>query len=199
MKPVIILLNGPRRSGKDTACAAMIDKRPGWHRVSLAEIVKTSAAQALAIDDETRDFYESLKDEPVVQGETWRNIVIKHGNERREIFGDDYWTKQWALQARELFDLGMTAVVMTDCRLPQEIDIAKEITPYVLLMRVYRTAKAQHEPNAWDGDLGSWLFPNIMDVDQVALFNDGHIDDLRYLAYTHTFRYFRNVNGSAPL
>lgn len=202
MKPVIILLNGPRRSGKDTACEAILDKRKTWTRASLADNIKVGTIEAQKLDPTMLDFYESMKDEALddLGGLlSWRDLVIEHGNDMRELFGIDYWAKKWADNVRDMFDLGVACAVMTDCRFQSELDAALAITPNVLLMRVYRTAKCHNEPNAWDGDIGSWLFPPVHDVPQIALINDGPIEDLRYLAYVMTYQFYRNVNASAPV
>lgn len=199
MKPVIILLNGPRRSGKDTACEAMLHGRKTWARASLADGIRASAGMTHDMAAEDLDFFETIKDEPLDQfmGLSWRDLVIAEGNMKRELFGADYWANKWADNVRDMFDLGVAGVVMTDCRFQAELDAALSITPHVLLMRVYRTAKCHNEPNAWDGDIGSWLFPPVADVHQSALINDGAIGDLQWLAYSMTYQFFRNVNGNA--
>lgn len=199
MTPAIILLNGPKRSGKDTAASAMVRGSVGWIIKPLAEELKRETLAYHGFDVGMLDTFDAKKDEPLdaFMGLTWRDLVIDHSDVTRAAWGADHWASLWAARVRDIFAMDIPVVIMPDCRFQAELDVALSITPHVLLARIYRTAKAQHEPDAWAGDIGSWLFPPVADVPQVALFNDGRKEDFEWEATSAAFHFVKSVNRRA--
>ena len=200
-KPVVFVINGPRRSGKDTAATAMADaavklNAGRWHVLPIITRCKLGTLERYGLDPALLDIYEHMKDEPldVFMGMSFRQAVIAYSAEMKAKHGDAVWIETWQVEAKTLFDLGMAqAVVVPDCRFMIELMAAMTVTPAVLLYRVYRTEKMQHDGNAWADDIGSWLFPELFDVRQVALLNTGPIDDLRYVAWSTAIHYYRSI------
>lgn len=195
MTPVIILLNGPRRSGKDTAADAIVRGHPGACKMPIADAIKKATLAYHTLDPAMLDFYESIKDQPLDDfiGLSWRDLVIAHGEQQRENEGPHYWAEAWAPDAGALFEIGIDTIVMSDCRFVAELEAAKELTPHVLLLRTYRTKGLHHDKGAWNGDIGSWLFPDVADCAQASLINDGQIADLQFEAFTIAHHFIKSV------
>ncbi len=200
MVPVIFVLNGPRRSGKDTAAAAIVRERHDWLVKPLAAQMKHETLLSFGLDPAMLDIYELVKEQPLPEfgGQSFRDAVINYGDTKRAEHGNDYFGKRWAQEVKTLFDIGVaSAIVMSDCRFQWDLDAALSITSKVLLYRIYRTPAFHNDMTAWNGDIGSWLFPLVYDVPQIALMNDGDIEDTRFYAYSTAFHYFASVQRAS--
>lgn len=204
----IFVINGPKRVGKDAAAGAIVKGRPDWLVKPMAELMKRETLGAHNVDPDLVDIYDAMKDDPLDDfgGLTFRQLVIEYGNTMREREGETHFADMWAREIAMLASLGcFEAFVMPDCRFMCELLAAHEITPNVLLMRVLRRPKpfvVGATNNQWrdfEGDIGSYLYPDVADVPQVALINDRTLEDLHFEAHAAAYQFYRARHGAAAL
>lgn len=189
MKPVVIVLNGPKRTGKDTAALAIKAGKPDWIIKPVAEPLKVEVLHRHGLTADMLGLYDSdLKDTPSAdfKGKTFRQALIEHGEAMKDLFGPNYWAAKWAADVSILFDLGMAAAIVPDCRFPWELEEARKLAP-TLLMRVCRRG------HTFDGDIGEYLYPAVFDQPQMALMNDRRIEDLRWEAFSGAFHFWKSA------
>lgn len=173
----VILLNGPKLSGKTTAANQYVlgdQMHEALPRIlGASEPMKRYAIKSLGIEDDKAitkliaDF-EGMKDTPqlVLQGLTPRQFYIVYGHGLRSRLGEtivaDLWLKDAALLTHQC-----TELIVPNVRFPVEVDAAITLAGYsnVLLVHVRRPGCS------WAGDIGSYLpFPAGRDF---TLVNDG--------------------------
>jgi hypothetical protein len=152
--PSIILINGPRGVGKDTAALAIKGKRDDIAIVPVMRVAKRIAIYEANLDAETWfDLFETLKDTPFAEldGRTPRQLYIDYGNKARARSASalaSLW-KNEVLGGHE--DAG--TVIVPDVRFIEEFFAALKIfkPADVLMLRIKRPGAT------WDGDIGSYF------------------------------------------
>jgi len=138
----IVGLVGPKRSGKDTAAAALVEQR-GFVRVGFADAVKDLA---LRINPNiTYDAFGSVRLRGTVDDYGWekakghpevRRFLQELGTGVRDTVGIDAWTRAWARKVRSLpFH---TRVVVPDVRFLNEAKLIQGWAVPTTLIRVTR-------------------------------------------------------------
>jgi len=136
----LIVLNGPKRTGKDTAYKALVEMEHALHpeiymdtwRFSYADIIRRATHEALGIQLIAEDYsyitdtYDSIeiKDTPHDDfvGLTPRQAYIEVGQSMRKIFGKDIFNRAIVRQINKVDEpdneqCNVLAVV-TDCGFP---------------------------------------------------------------------------------
>lgn len=152
----VILLNGPRGCGKDTAANAMVAKWPAWKTSKISRGIKLKALDAYKVPREQLEFWDQpgVKDTPVMEfdGECFRKVVIDIGLQERA--RDPYAVaRAWAEDLKPTLQFGYPAVVVSDCRFFEEFIVACDLVGprNVYLMRIVRPG---HD---WTGDIGQYV------------------------------------------
>ena len=152
----VILLNGPRGCGKDTAANAMVAKWPAWKASKISRGIKLMALDAYKVPRERLEFYDQpgIKDLPCMEfdGHSFREVVIDIGTAERA--RDPYSVaRAWAEDLKPTLQFGYPAVVVSDCRFFEEFAVACDLVGprNVYLMRIYRPG---HD---WTGDIGGYI------------------------------------------
>lgn len=168
----VILLNGPRGCGKDTAANAMVAKWPAWKASKISRGIKLMALDVYKIDRNMLDFYDQpgIKDVPLMEfdGHSFRDTVIAKGVEARK--RDPYSVaRAWAEDLKPTLQFGYPAVVVSDCRFFEEFIVACDLVGgrNVYLMRLKRPG---HD---WTNDIGSYFqFDPVFGNGEVTVMND---------------------------
>lgn len=117
----IILLNGPPRSGKDTAAKYIVDKYKARH-YSFANVLKSGCHAFLGLSNNPNT-YESCKDTPLPEfmGYTPRQFYIKFSEECiKPVFGKDFFGRcfvNWI--DNNVFD--DKTIIISDCGFNSEV------------------------------------------------------------------------------
>lgn len=184
---MLIGLNGRLKSGKDTTFEIIKTHCPGAERVSFAEPLKESAAQALGI---SRDTLETLKAHEEIHMEFPSGMVMsstlpsavkadlshwkmnmrvflqRYGTEaHREVFGDSFWVDQ-ALPLD--LDHSDRLIVVTDMRFPNEAQRVLDLGGHTV--KVNRDASTAHGSH-----------PSEQDIDHMIEYQLDNTRDLEYL------------------
>lgn len=146
----VVLLNGPRGVGKDTAARAMM--RPGYSRAAVMDTTKLEVLRGLGISPDLLGVYDTqgVKDVPLPEfgGLSFRQCVINYVNthDRASI------VKRWG-EALDAMRYVVDVAVVTDARFFEEFATAVDIVggKNVLLVRVVRAG------HTWAGDIGYYI------------------------------------------
>ena len=167
----VVLLNGPKGSGKDTIASefAVLDEKRAV--LPVARQMQEEAMKAIGHPAETVDLVNrnGIKDEtcsfvyhnahlvawpegttlPIL---TPRELYIAYGDKLRAEQGSEVFADAWLKQAAILMRQGVETLVMPDCRLQPEVNAAIRLvgTNRTLLVHVPR------EGCTWDNDIGSY-------------------------------------------
>lgn len=148
----IIMLNGPRRVGKDHIASAFVDEVASARILPIMWPVKVEALQTYGLPADAAKWLEHTKDEPhaMLGGKTPREVYIEYGTELRDVAGEGIIAQRWVETARTLRGYGY--LVVPDVRFQPEVDAAKREfgTHNVLLIRVRR------DGHDWTDDIGSY-------------------------------------------
>lgn len=138
-KKIAILLNGPKRTGKDTAANALVEifgDRCGVFKFTRPVKDETHARYGI---DVPFDHYEELKDTPLPEfgGLTPREAYIKVGDEMRAAHGPDIVTE---LFCENLVKSDTLVVINPDCGGDHEAEgIARVIgADRVVVLRIHK-------------------------------------------------------------
>lgn len=154
MKPVVYLVCGFRRTGKDYLVQILrghkpfnwtvyrdsnnpswrINKRKEVVRISFADKLREEVNQILKI--KTVEDYDSVKDQPIFDGRTYRDYLIEHALYRRNQ-DIDYWVKKAANWDRLNPDKNY---IITDWRYPNEIEYLQTRSIDLVTIRLYRSS-----------------------------------------------------------
>jgi hypothetical protein len=171
--PLIVLLSGWARSGKDTAAALLIDE-VDFIRVAFADALKEDVAQLVG-SHILASCHTASKDKPLVEivdaafpdGQTLRDLLIERAAAVRATEPDTYAR----IVAAAIGTSGR--YVITDWRYHNEYDVLRKTLPSAIILRVRivrSTVIPLSEPSEHDLDGAH--------VDAVVQ-NDGSISDLR--------------------
>ena len=194
-KPLVVLFNGPPRSGKDSACEIIMKHFPEVHYVYFKEILYSETAKILGLDF---NFWAKvcqngdLKDSPMLvmsAGElmTPRDVLIylaekvlkpKHGKEF--IARGTAETISGLIQFQREQNNEEAVIVIPDLGFDYEIDTVREMIPNAHVISV-----AVHRPGfTFEGDSRSYVkHPDF------GLHNSETYEDLKH----KVLRLFRNI------
>lgn len=184
---MLIGLNGRLKAGKDTTFQIIKELYPEAERVSFADPLKESAAQALGLSLETLETLKgheeihmefpsgmvmssTLASHPKSELSHWklniRSYLQRYGTEaHREVFGDNFWVDQ-ALPLD--LDHSDRLLVVTDMRFPNEAQRVLDLGGHTV--RVVRDVQTAHS-----------LHPSEQDIDHMCRYtidNTGTLNDL---------------------
>jgi len=117
----IVFLNGPPRSGKDTA-AVFLQENWGFKHLKFAKTLKQATHVLFGLSDIDIDHFEASKDEPtpLFHGKTPREAYISLSEHYiKPVYGNDFWGKA-ALQ--EIQRSKADCIVFSDCGFKKEIE-----------------------------------------------------------------------------
>ena len=197
-KPVVIMFNGPPRSGKDSACEIIMEHFPEVHYAYFKEVLYKECAKILGLDF---NFWASvcqngdLKDKPMltmVAGEngavmTPRDILIYLAEKvLKPKYGQDFIARGTADTIIELIQLQReqsneaAVIVVPDLGFDYEIDTVRKKIPdaHVISVAVYRPGFT------FEGDSR-----NYVKDPGFGLHNTGSYEDLE----NKVLRLFRNI------
>ena len=197
-KPLVVLFNGPPRSGKDSACEIIMEHFPEVHYAYFKEVLYKESAKILGLDF---NFWASvcqngdLKDKPMittVAGEngalmTPRDILIYLAETvLKPKYGRDFIARETADTIAGLIQLQReqsneaAVIVVPDLGFDYEIDTVRDMLPNVHVISV-----AVHRPGfTFEGDSRNYVKdPNF------GLHNTGSYEDLKH----KVLRLFRNI------
>lgn len=85
--PIVVLLNGPPRAGKDSLARMLMAKVPGTQLAKFAAPLKEHCARAWGV---SLDWIEQNKDKPFRAGKTFREVLISYSEyHMKSLFGPD--------------------------------------------------------------------------------------------------------------
>ena len=197
-KPLVVLFNGPPRSGKDSACEIIMKHYPEVHYAYFKEVLYKESAKILGLDF---NFWASvcqngdLKDKPMlntVAGETGammtpRDILIYLAEKvLKPKYGQDFIARETANTIAELIQLQReqnneeAVIVVPDLGFDYEIDTVRKMIPdaHVISVAVYRPGFT------FKGDSRSYV-KNA----NFGLHNTENYEDLKH----KVLRLFRNI------
>lgn len=157
-KPLVVMFNGPPRSGKDSACEIIMEHFPEVHYAYFKEVLYKESAKILGLDF---NFWASvcqngdLKDKPMLTmtaGETGavmtpRDILIYLAEKvLKPKHGKDFIARETANTIAELIQLQReksneeAVIVVPDLGFDYEIDTVRKMLPdaHVISVAVYR-------------------------------------------------------------
>ena len=197
-KPVVIMFNGPPRSGKDSACEIIMKHFPEVHYAYFKEVLYKESAKILGLDF---NFWASvcqngdLKDKPMLTmsaGETGavmtpRDILIYLAEKvLKPKYGQDFIARGTADTIIELIQLQReqsneaAVIVVPDLGFDYEIDTIRKKLPDAHVISV-----AVHRPGfTFEGDSR-----NYVKEANFGLHNTGSYEDLE----NKVLRLFRNI------
>lgn len=197
-KPIVIMFNGPPRSGKDSACEIIMEHFPEVHYAYFKEVLYRESAKILGLDF---NFWASvcqngdLKDKPmlaVAAGETGavmtpRDILIYLAEKvLKPKYGKEFIARGTAETISDLIQHQReqsneeAMIVVPDLGFDYEIDTVRDMLPNVHVISV-----AVHRPGfTFEGDSRSYVKdPNF------GLHNTGSCEDLKH----QVLRLFKNI------
>lgn len=183
--PNVILINGPKGVGKDTAALAIKGDRPDIAIVPIMAPAKRMAIYEADLDVVTYyDLFELMKDTPFAEldGLTPRQLYIDYGN-RQRARNPDAIAIGWknAVLADSLLD---GTVVVPDCRFIEEFFAALKIFKPADILLI-RLKEFEHvnltEEQLWAGDIGSYFDTSsiVWGHREITIFNDLDLDHFR--------------------
>lgn len=177
---ILLGLAGPARAGKDTVADHLV-KAHGFARLAFAGPLRDMLVHGLGIPRARLDGPD--KETPIDWiGKSPRQLMQTLGTEwGRQLVADDLWINIARQRARNLMRAGVTRIVFTDCRFPNEQAFLYGIGGSVWHLR--RAAAAAVNPHASESGL-----PFARGIDEL-LVNDGTLDDLRDLVDGHLRTY----------
>lgn len=178
MAPKLILFNGPRHSGKDTAALHVAEILNAYH-FKFSAPIKAAIKIAFNLSSQDVDYLESIKTQPtpILFGKSYVEAQISFSEEwAKPSFGQDVFGR-WAVNA--IRDVQAKAYIRKyDPFVSSDSGFACEAWPVIenlfgvedtLLVRVYRQDKN------FDGDSRSYI--ELPGVETVEIENNGSIGD----------------------
>lgn len=174
----IVGLTGKKRSGKDTAAAALVEQR-GFVRVGFADAVKDLALRIDPFIPDGRSAYNGWPLKDIVELHGWefaktlpevRRFLQELGTGVRGIVGVDAWTRAWGRKVRSMpYD---TQVVVPDVRFINEVAMVRGWAVPTLLIRVERPGLDDTDRHVSETEMDRI-------VPDRTIVNDGTAADLR--------------------
>jgi hypothetical protein len=168
----LVLFNGPRHSGKDTAVDYLWQKHQAF-RFKMSRPLKDAIKAFFNLSSSDVDYLESKKTEPddLLFGQSYVDVQIAMSEHwAKEFFGTRIFGK---MAARELFR-GAVATsanlyLCSDCGFDYEADPLIELfgASNVLLVRLHRTGKT------FEGDSRSYVSFNLPGLVEIDFGNNG--------------------------
>ena len=178
MAPKLILFNGPRHSGKDTAALHVAEMLNAYH-FKFSAPIKAAIKTAFNLSSQDVDYLESIKTQPtpILFGKSYVEAQISFSEEwAKPSFGQDVFGR-WAVNAiRDV--LAKAYIRKYDLFVSSDSGFACEAWPVIenlfgventLLVRVYRQDKN------FDGDSRSYI--ELPGVETVEIENNDSIGD----------------------
>lgn len=178
MAPKLILFNGPRHSGKDTAALHVAEILNAYH-FKFSAPIKAAIKTAFNLSSQDVDYLESIKTQPtpILFGKSYVEAQISFSEEwAKPSFGQDVFGR-WAINA--IRDVEAKAYIRKyDLFVSSDSGFACEAWPIIknlfgvedtLLVRVYRQDKT------FDGDSRSYI--ELPGVETVEIENNDSISD----------------------
>lgn len=160
--PKFILLNGPPRSGKDTAAKALLSIRDKFIHEKFSAPLKEAFAGMMnvSIDDFMVEYYEECKDEIIpFLGVSFRQWQIDFSEKfMKPLYGIDVFGR---LLINRIDSYSPNTYVISDCGFQIEVDHVIKNFPEkdVLLVRLHR------QGCTYDGDSRGYVKgPNVIDI-----------------------------------
>lgn len=200
----VILLNGPKYVGKDTAAkqfcdlvniegtpasAVVMPMAKPMKLAALTELLDNLAEQGVygGSPKDCYEIFERAKDEPMGTATgalTPRQLYIEYGTMLRRTKGEDavadLWLKDAAVMYAEAIKTGLPEyLVVPDCRFLPEYDAACKLVG----VKNVALVEMQRDGCTWDDDIGAWLFEHISP--SVGLLNPGLIPSLTLQNHEH--------------
>lgn len=174
MNPKLILWNGPRHSGKDTAALRCVQALGAYH-FKMSGPIKAAIRAAFELHDEEVDYLESIKttDTSLLYGHSYVDTQISFSEEwAKPFFGTKVFGLLAARHVRNAMkrDPGQTLYVCSDSGFDHEAEPLIELfkPENVLLVRIYRDGKT------FKGDSRSYI--ELPGVTTISLTNNGAVE-----------------------
>lgn len=176
MAPKLVLFNGPRHSGKDTAAAKCVERFNALH-FKMSGPIKAAIKATFSLTDENVEYLESIKTEPcdLLFGKSYVDVQITFSEKwGKKQFGEQFFGNLAVRHVRQLLagdQRPSPLVVCSDSGFSHE---AKSLlntifdVEDVLLIRLHRPDKS------FDGDSRGYI--KLDDVATIEVCNDGNID-----------------------
>ena len=178
MAPKLILFNGPRHSGKDTAALHLAKKLNAYH-FKFSAPIKAAIKTVFKLSEQDVEYLESIKTKriPILLNKTYVEAQISFSEEwAKPSFGQDIFGR-WAVNAIKNVQ-AESGNSKYDLFVSSDSGFACEAWPVInnlfgventLLVRVYRQGKT------FNGDSRSYI--ELPGVETVEIENNGSIDD----------------------
>jgi hypothetical protein len=175
MEPKLILFNGPRHCGKDTAALYCV-KKYGAHHFKISRPLKAAIKSIFNLDEGTVDYLETIKTQPtpLLFGKSYVDLQISLSEDWfKQLYGPDVFGHLAVRDLASHMVLDELAEVNNCLYVCSDSGFAAEASPLVdlfgpencLLVRVSRPGKT------FAGDSRSYI--ELEGVPTVALSNDG--------------------------
>lgn len=178
MAPKLVLFNGPRHSGKDTAALHIAEVLNAYH-FKFSAPIKAAIKTAFNLSSQDVDYLESIKTQPtpILFGKSYVQAQISFSEEwAKPSFGQDIFGR-WAVNAIKNVQ-AESGNSKYDLFVSSDSGFACEAWPVInnlfgventLLVRVYRQGKT------FNGDSRSYI--ELPGVETVEIENNGSIDE----------------------
>ena len=163
---IVVILNGPPRSGKDTA--AQVFEGMGYTHLKFSSALKKEAHRRYGMEDKPIEAFETLKDTSLMEfdGHTPREVYIDVGAELREKFGPQIFGK---LIADEISASEGKRFIISDLANMDELKpLLRQSGIQTQVIRLHRAGKT------FDGDSRSYVMDPALNALDVA--NDGDVE-----------------------
>jgi phosphomevalonate kinase len=125
----IVLLSGWKGSGKDYV-GDIIEKEYGYRKVKIAKRLKDEVSNKYNINRDLLETQEGKKMVNLTTGETYRDLLIRHGEDKREE-DVNYWVKNIVSEES-------SSIVISDWRFTEEYEYLVNTGSNVITIRIER-------------------------------------------------------------
>lgn len=162
---LVIILNGPPRSGKDTA--AQVFEGLGYQHLKFSSTLKLEAHRRNGMEDRPIDHFELLKDTPLEEfnGKTPRQVYIEVGAQMRAKMGPQVFGE---MIAKEIQTSNSKRFIISDLANMDELSpLLHQEGIQTQVIRLHRVGKS------FDGDSRTYVTDANLDALDIA--NDGDV------------------------
>lgn len=166
---IVVILNGPPRSGKDTA--AQVFEERGYSHLKFSSALKKEAHKRYGMEDKPIDAFETLKDTSLMEfdGHTPREVYIDVGAELRGQYGPQIFGK---LIADEIAASQSKRFIISDLANMDELKpLLHQPGIQTQVIRLHRVGKT------FEGDSRTYVMDPALQAMDVA--NDGDVELFR--------------------